>query len=148
MDVSYFSRLKCITTLTVATDRESSEQRTGSDAIGRHGSRGTADALRLAGPRASSAGKLTQHPCPGRPPLLVTAFTMLRNVAKTTLRRGLHTARSNGASAAAGASRHRVALALGTSASVAGYLAYQLQSGSPKIALDAAHSEIERLIQV
>ncbi|VDB96182.1 unnamed protein product [Peniophora sp. CBMAI 1063] len=66
---------------------------------------------------------------------------MLRNVAKTTLRRGLHTARSNGATAAASASRHRVALALGTSASVAGYLAYQLQSGTPKIANDAIHSE-------
>ncbi|KZV69552.1 hypothetical protein PENSPDRAFT_676056 [Peniophora sp. CONT] len=67
---------------------------------------------------------------------------MFRNVAKISLRRGLHTARANSVSVTASASRHRVALALGTSAAMAGYLAYQIQSGSsPKIALDAAHSE-------
>ncbi|KAI0028387.1 hypothetical protein K488DRAFT_80704 [Vararia minispora EC-137] len=59
---------------------------------------------------------------------------MLRNVARLVTRRGMHTAR---ATAAAAPSR-RSALILGASATVAGYMAWQLASDARKIAADAS----------
>jgi hypothetical protein len=65
---------------------------------------------------------------------------MLRNAAKLAYRRGVHTY----AHAAPGISRHRLALALGASTTVATYAAWQLYTGSisPKIAMEAARSRM------
>ncbi|KAI0311617.1 hypothetical protein OF83DRAFT_743025 [Amylostereum chailletii] len=62
---------------------------------------------------------------------------MLRNVARLSLKRGIHTARPQNASVAANLTRHRLAMVLGGSVTAAAYFTWQLAAADNRIALDA-----------
>ncbi|KAI0268686.1 hypothetical protein BC834DRAFT_648831 [Gloeopeniophorella convolvens] len=60
---------------------------------------------------------------------------MFRNIARASLRRGLHTARP--VSVSAGFSRHRLAMAAGASVAAAAYLGWRMTTDNQAIALDS-----------